>query len=221
MTIEDISALVTVSIHAGSSGKPDTTQQRQAWTQVMPIIQGAIKEIGQLRGSSPDEIADCMEALIVETINRTGDRVDSSTFLPDPPRTPPPPPLPPPAPPLELSALSGPQVAAMTAVLADVRAGVLTGPSAIALLGAAFPHVPLSMAQAMVNGSLPQPGDGPTNINAPHGVAAPPAPPLSVPGQPGPLPGDPPTPMDTHPLPAMPHMAPLPMNPGDMPHVNA
>jgi hypothetical protein len=85
MKIDDIASLVTVDIRAGSSGKPDTTRQRQAWGTVMPILQNAILQVGQLRGSSPQDIADSIEALIEETLSRTGDRLDASRFLPPAP----------------------------------------------------------------------------------------------------------------------------------------
>ncbi|MGE7136025.1 hypothetical protein ACQKIE_00130 [Luteibacter sp. NPDC031894] len=85
MKVEDLGALVSVDIRAGSSGKPDTTRQRQAWATVMPVLQNAIMQVGQLRGSSPQDIADSLEALIEETLSRTGDRLDAARFLPPAP----------------------------------------------------------------------------------------------------------------------------------------
>jgi hypothetical protein len=85
MKIEDLGALVSVDIRAGSSGKPDTTRQRQAWATVMPVLQNAIAQVGQLRGSSPQDIADSIESLIEETLARTGDRLDATRFLPPAP----------------------------------------------------------------------------------------------------------------------------------------
>lgn len=85
MTIDDLRALVTVDIRAGSTGKPDTTRQREAWATVMPLLQNAIVQVGQLRGSSPADIADCVEELVAETLQRTGDRLDVARFLPGEP----------------------------------------------------------------------------------------------------------------------------------------
>lgn len=87
ITIEDLSTLVLVNIKAGSSGKPDTTAQRQVWAQVMPTIQNAIVQVGQLRGSSPDDVADCIAELLAETLQRTGDNLDVERFLPKAPDT--------------------------------------------------------------------------------------------------------------------------------------
>lgn len=86
MTIDDMRALVTVDIRAGSTGKPDTTRQREAWATVMPLLQNAIVQVGQLRGSSPGDIADCVEELVSETLRRTGDRLDVARFLPGEPQ---------------------------------------------------------------------------------------------------------------------------------------
>lgn len=180
MTIEDMSALVSVSIHAGSSGKPDTAAQRQAWSAILPPLQAAIKEVGQLRGSEPDEIADCIEQLVIETINRTGDRIDADRFLPDAPRTPPPPPQPP-RPPMPDTALMGQQIQALTAVLVDVRGGALSEDSAIALIHACAPDLPEDLVTRMVHGSAPRPTDGPTQLNGPHASTIPPAAPAPIP----------------------------------------
>jgi len=177
MTIEDMSALVTVSITAGSSGKPDTAAKRQAWATLLPQLREAIQTIGQLRGSSPEEIASCIVALVVETVSRMGDRLDAEQFIPDAPRTPPPPPEPH-RPPLQDTTLSGPQIQALTAVLADVRGKVITPASAVALIHASAPTLPEDLVDAMVSGALPQPGDPPTQVDAPHAspVALPPLP---------------------------------------------
>lgn len=182
MTIEDMGALVSVSIHAGSSGKPDTTAQRQAWSAILPSLQAAIQQVGQLRGSAPEEVANCIEALVIETINRTGDRIDANRFLPDPPRSPPSPPEPP-RPPMPETALMGPQIEALTAILVDVRGGALAPDSAIALIHASAPSLPEDLVTRMVTSSLPRPGDEPTQLNAPHAkpITPPPAPPAPMP----------------------------------------
>jgi len=87
MTIQDMSSLVTVSIKAGSSGKPDTSAQQQAWSVSFPILKNAVMDIGRLRQSDPSDIADCFEELVSETLARTGDHLDPSRFLPHEPST--------------------------------------------------------------------------------------------------------------------------------------
>lgn len=83
--LDQISALVLVQIRAGSSGKPNTTAQRKAWAETMPIVQNALGQIAQLRGSNPEDVADCIEELVSETLQRTGDKIDPARFLPSAP----------------------------------------------------------------------------------------------------------------------------------------
>lgn len=79
---DDLDALVLVDIKAGSSGKPNTMREHQVWIETLPVIQNAILKIGQLRGSEPDDIANCIEELVIETLARTGQRLDADRFLP-------------------------------------------------------------------------------------------------------------------------------------------
>jgi hypothetical protein len=158
ITPDLLPALLNVEVKAGSSGKPNTSARQQAWATLMPIISNGITQIGALRGSTPAEIADCQEELIIETINRTGERVDAERFLPDPPAAgeqPPPPPGPPQ--PMDEQAFTGQQVTAMTAVLTDVRAGLISPASAAPILMACFPKVDPQLISAMVAGVVPAP----------------------------------------------------------------
>lgn len=88
MSVDELSTLVNVDIRAGSSGKPDTTAQREAWAAVMPILSESIVQVGQLRGSDPGDVADCIEELVAETLERTGDRLEAARFLPAAPAVP-------------------------------------------------------------------------------------------------------------------------------------
>jgi hypothetical protein len=85
LTVEELDLLVAVEIRAGTTGKPDTVRQREAWATIMPMLQTSIMQIGQLRGSSPLDIAECFEELVAETLARTGERIDADRFLPDVP----------------------------------------------------------------------------------------------------------------------------------------
>ena len=173
MSIDDLHALVSIDIVAGSTGKPDTAAQQQIWTQLLPVLKNSIEEIGKLRNSTNDEIADCLESLVEETIRRSGDRIDPNQFMPDPPAIPPPPPQPPPIP-VTQSALMGPQTAELIVICANVRGGLLTPVAAKALIMAAYPHIPDNLVDEMVNGSMPQPTDAPTQLDSKHVSTAPP-----------------------------------------------
>lgn len=165
LSIQDMQVMTSVKVSAGSSGRPATALQQQAWAAILPQMKAAIEQIGALRGSQPDEVADCVEQLVIETVRRTGDRIDPTRFIPDPPRQPPPP-KPVPQPPLQDSALNGTQIQALTQILTDVRGRVIAAPAAIALIQAVAPKVPLPIVQEMVKGSVPLPGDPPTEIKS-------------------------------------------------------
>ena len=79
---DDLRSLVVVDIRAGSSGKPDTMAERQAWANQLPLLQNGIVQIGQLRGSSPGDIADALERLLKITAERSGDRIDIDSLIP-------------------------------------------------------------------------------------------------------------------------------------------
>jgi len=81
---EDIKSLIYVSIRAGSSGKPNTSAERQAWATILPMIQGLMMQIGQANGADPQEMADKLKELLRETVARTGDHLDIDRFLPMP-----------------------------------------------------------------------------------------------------------------------------------------
>lgn len=81
-TLEELDDLVSVEIRAGSSGKPNTRAEREAWQVGLPMLQQAIQQVAQLRGSSPSEVADKIEALVEATFERAGDPVDVGRFIP-------------------------------------------------------------------------------------------------------------------------------------------
>lgn len=190
MSIDDLHALVSIDIVAGSTGKPDTAAQQQVWTQLLPVLKNSIEEIGKLRNSTNDEIADCLESLVEETIRRSGDRIDPNQFMPDPPAIPPPPPQPPPIP-LNESALMGPQTAELVVICANVRGGLASPTAAKAQIMAAYPHIPSNLVDAMVDGSMPKPTDAPTQIDSKH-VSTMPPPDSPNPNVPTPNPAAPP-----------------------------
>jgi hypothetical protein len=82
VTAEELVMLVNVQIRAGSSGKPNTTAEREAWATLLPLLQQAITMIGQLRASAPTDMADKFEALLRETAQRAGDRLDIDRLIP-------------------------------------------------------------------------------------------------------------------------------------------
>lgn len=80
---ETLESLVSIDIRAGSSGKPATALRQQQWSVLLPQLQQAALQIGQLRGAPPQAVADCLEQLAVETVKRAGDTsIDPYQFIP-------------------------------------------------------------------------------------------------------------------------------------------
>lgn len=82
---DDLRSLVSVDIRAGSSGKPNTSADRAAWAALYPTLQAAVVQVGQLRMSSPLDIADSIVELCRITAQRSGDdRLDINQLMPKP-----------------------------------------------------------------------------------------------------------------------------------------
>lgn len=82
-TPEELESLIDVDIRAGTSGKPNTRAEREAWQVLLPVLTNAVQQVAQLRGSPPQEVADKIEALVEETMIRSGDpAADVSRYLP-------------------------------------------------------------------------------------------------------------------------------------------
>ena len=79
---EDLRQMLQIEIRAGSSGKPNTSAEREAWSVLLPILQNGIVQIGQLRQSTPQEIADKLEQVLRLTGERMGDRLDFDMLIP-------------------------------------------------------------------------------------------------------------------------------------------
>jgi hypothetical protein len=82
LTVEQLDLMATVSIRAGSSGKPNIQAQRESWEKLAGSVATLIQTIGTLRGASSLDMADCYEELAKETFARSGERVDVSRFIP-------------------------------------------------------------------------------------------------------------------------------------------
>lgn len=82
--VEDLDLLLTVEIAAGSTGKPNTSAQREAWAATAGVIRETIIEVGRLRQSSPLAIAECLIEVLRETVHRAGDEgLDLDRFIPE------------------------------------------------------------------------------------------------------------------------------------------
>lgn len=82
VTIQDLGMLLQIDIRAGSTGKPNTSKQREAWAAEAPVIRDSIMQIGALLQSPPQEIARCLTELLRETVRRAGENLDVDLYLP-------------------------------------------------------------------------------------------------------------------------------------------
>jgi len=81
-SVSDLASLVTVSIKAGSTGKPNLAAERNAWAQTMPLVQGLIEKVGMMRGASPADVADKLENLANITLQLSGSSVNVEDLMP-------------------------------------------------------------------------------------------------------------------------------------------
>lgn len=79
---DELRQLVNVDIRAGSSGKPNTNAERDAWGQTMPLLVEMVEKVGMLRNSTPEDMADSYEEIARITCQRSGDRLDVDQLLP-------------------------------------------------------------------------------------------------------------------------------------------
>ena len=81
-SVSDLATLVSVQIKAGSTGRPNTASERNAWAQTMPMVTQTIEKIGALRGSSPQEVADKLEQVLDITLQLSGSAIDAEAIVP-------------------------------------------------------------------------------------------------------------------------------------------
>lgn len=81
---KDVFEMVTVTIRAGSTAKPNKMRERDQWLQFLPQLQQAISMIGELRTAGNDELADGMVKMVDETLRRFDERMSVNEFLPQP-----------------------------------------------------------------------------------------------------------------------------------------
>lgn len=89
MPIQAITQWLNVDIEAGSTGRPNTNQERQSWVELLPLVKETIGEILAARAANQEAIAQVYIELLRETFNRFDDRIDVDRFIPALPPVPP------------------------------------------------------------------------------------------------------------------------------------
>lgn len=86
MDISEIFDQVSVDVRGGSTGRPDRLQEQDRWTKLLPVIQGAIEKVSELRAAGQNELAQAVIELTKETLKRFDERLELEQFLPPPPQ---------------------------------------------------------------------------------------------------------------------------------------
>lgn len=79
LPVEYVTTMLDVDIEAGSTGRPNTAAEREAWGVVFPHIKELLGLIIQTQGTP---LATAYTELLRETLNRFDDRIDIERFLP-------------------------------------------------------------------------------------------------------------------------------------------
>lgn len=81
---DQIFKLVTVEVRGGSTGRPDRLQEQDRWTKLLPVVEKAMAQVGELRAAGNHEQAQAVIELIKETLRRFDERLDLETYMPTP-----------------------------------------------------------------------------------------------------------------------------------------
>lgn len=79
---QQVFELVTVSIRAGSTAKPNKMRERDQWLQFLPQLQNALGQIAQLRETGNEDMADAIVQVLDETLRRFDERLSIKDFIP-------------------------------------------------------------------------------------------------------------------------------------------
>ncbi|OSI16517.1 hypothetical protein BWD09_07060 [Neisseria dentiae] len=74
---------LSVDIKAGSMSKPNKFQEREQWTQFLPVFQQNIMQMAQLIQSGQNSLAMALRKMLEETLNRFDERINLDEFIPD------------------------------------------------------------------------------------------------------------------------------------------
>lgn len=88
MALDDLLTMVELEITAGTTGKPKSMGDREAWGVLLPQIKEAILQMQEaiMQGNVP--MYDALKALLQETMLRMGDDTDIERFIPKIPEAP-------------------------------------------------------------------------------------------------------------------------------------
>lgn len=83
ISIDVLFRYLNLEIKAGSMSKPNKFQEREQWTQLLPMVRETIQMMAQLQAQGMMSMAQTMKKLLQETLTRFDERIDLDEFLPD------------------------------------------------------------------------------------------------------------------------------------------
>lgn len=83
LDIETAYRYLSIDIKAGSMSKPNKFQEREQWTQFMPVFQDNIMQMAQLIQSGQLSLAMALRKMLEETLSRFDERINLDEFMPD------------------------------------------------------------------------------------------------------------------------------------------
>jgi len=84
LTKDQVFEMVQLQIRAGTTGAPDKLEQQENWSRALPIIQGLVTQILQVRAQGMD--AEPLVNLLRESLKRFDERLDVEQFIPKAPQ---------------------------------------------------------------------------------------------------------------------------------------
>jgi hypothetical protein len=82
LSVEQVFRQVVVRVRAGSTGKPNQAREREQWTQLLPQIGEAMKQVSELRAAGNFQMADAVVELLRETLRRFDEHLDLDAIIP-------------------------------------------------------------------------------------------------------------------------------------------
>lgn len=80
----DVLSSLQVEIRAGTTGKPNTRAEREAWGATLPVLRQDILTYAELTGANPLDTAESIKKLSKITAQRAGERIDIDSLFPKP-----------------------------------------------------------------------------------------------------------------------------------------
>lgn len=73
---------INIEVRAGSSGKPNSQDEREHWTNLLPVLKEATQAVAEMRQLGNEDMAQALIEMMKETFRRFDERIDIDAFFP-------------------------------------------------------------------------------------------------------------------------------------------